>query len=84
MTLDLEDCILAGTAMTAPFLHDGLAGVLDLPNGSETGWDALGGSLRGGGARQHVTTKLARALGTIVCCGRTRLLRATDRKTVAG
>jgi hypothetical protein len=66
MTLDLEDCILAGSAMTAPFLHDGLARVLDLPTAIAPDWDALRGSLRGGGAQrvhQHVTTKLARALG---------------------
>ena len=52
--------------MTAPFLHEGLARVIDLPNGIETGWDVLRGSLRSGGAQrvhQHVTTKLASALG---------------------
>ena len=66
MTLDLDDCVLMGSAMTAPFLHDGLARVLDLPPGIEPGWDALRGSLRGGGVQrvhQHVTTKLAAALG---------------------
>jgi hypothetical protein len=64
--LDLEDCVLAGSAMTAPFLHEGLARVLDLPSASDIGWDVLRGSLRGGGARrvhQHVTTKVARVLG---------------------
>ena len=66
MTLDLEDCVLVGSAMTAPFLHEGLARVIDLPNGIERDWDVLRGSLRGGGAsrvHQHVTTKLASALG---------------------
>ena len=40
--------------------------MLDLPNGIETGWDALRGSLRSGGTQRvhrHVTTQLARALG---------------------
>ena len=66
MIFDLEDCILAGSAMTVPFLHDGLARVLDLSRGIEPGWDVLRGSLRGGGAQrvhQHVTTKLAHAFG---------------------
>ncbi|MEA2777655.1 MAG: hypothetical protein QOF90_3061, partial [Acetobacteraceae bacterium] len=31
MTLDLDDCTLAGSALTAPFLRDGLAGVIALP-----------------------------------------------------
>jgi hypothetical protein len=63
---DLEDCVLAGSAVTATFLHDGLTRVLALPNASESRWDTLRGSLRGGGAQrvhQHVTTKLARTLG---------------------
>ena len=62
MTLDLDDCVLTGSAMTTPFLRDGLV----LPSGIEPGWDALRKSLRGGGAErvhQHVTTKLASALG---------------------
>ena len=62
MTLDLEDCILSGSAMTTPFLRDGLV----LPFGIETNWDALRKSLRGGGAERvhrHVTSKLASALG---------------------
>jgi len=66
MTLDLDDCVLVGSAMTAPFLHEGLAQVADLPERLETVWDLLRGSLRGGGAQrvhQHVTTKLASALG---------------------
>jgi len=66
MILDLDDCVLTGSAMTAPFLHDGLARVLDLPSGIEPGWNALRGSLRGGDAQrvhQYVTTKLAVALG---------------------
>ena len=68
--LDLEDCVLAGSAMTAPFLHDGLARVIDLPRGIEAEWDRLRCGLRpglgGGDARavhQHVTVRLARALG---------------------
>ena len=64
--LDLEDCVLAGSAMTAPFLHEGLARVIELPNGIETDWDGFRGGLHGGGAQrvhQHVTLKLARALG---------------------
>jgi hypothetical protein len=66
VTLDLDDCILAGTAMTAPFLHEGLARVLDLSNKTEPGWDKLRASLRSGGAQRvhrHVTTSLACALG---------------------
>jgi hypothetical protein len=66
MTLDLDDCVLAGSAMTAPFLHDGLVRVLDLPSGIEPEWDRLRVSLRGGGAQRvhrHVTAKLASALG---------------------
>jgi hypothetical protein len=66
MTLDLADCTLAGSAMTAPFLHDGLARILKLPDEIDPGWQALRGSLRGGGAHrvhQHVTAKLASAFG---------------------
>ncbi len=66
MTLDLDDCVLSGPAMTAPFLHDGLARVLDLPDGLDHGWDTLRASLRGGGAQRvhrQVTVKLATALG---------------------
>jgi hypothetical protein len=66
MTLDLDDCILSGPALTMPFLHQGLTRVVDLPHGIEGAWDALRGSLRAGGAQrvhQHVTTKLASALG---------------------
>ena len=66
MTLDLDDCILAGTAITAPFLHEGLARALDLPNKIQRDWDTLRASLRGGGAQRvhrHVTTTLASALG---------------------
>jgi hypothetical protein len=62
MTLDLDDCILTGSAMTTPFLHDGLV----LPGATEINWDGLRKSLRGGGAdrvHQHVTTKLASAFG---------------------
>ncbi|HEY4174656.1 MAG TPA: hypothetical protein VGM42_16620 [Rhodopila sp.] len=66
MTLDLDDCILAGTAMTAPFLHDGLVRVLDLSGELGPAWDTLRASLRGGGAQRvhrHVTISLAGALG---------------------
>ncbi|MEA2739601.1 MAG: hypothetical protein QOH05_2908, partial [Acetobacteraceae bacterium] len=66
MILDLDDCILAGPAITAPFLRDGLARTLDLPDGIAAGWDQLRGSLRTGDTQrvhQHVTTKLANALG---------------------
>ena len=66
MTLDLDDCILAGTAMTAPFLHEGLARLLDLSNKIDPPWDKLRASLRGGGAQRvhrHVTCNLASALG---------------------
>jgi hypothetical protein len=66
MKLDLDDCVLVGSAMTAPFLHEGLARVLNLQDGIEPGWNLLRGSLRGGGAHrvhQHVTTKLANAFG---------------------
>ena len=66
MMLDLDDCVLAGPAMTAPFLHEGLVRVVDLPTGIETDWDGLRGSLRSGGAQrvhQHVTAKLAGVLG---------------------
>jgi hypothetical protein len=66
MTLDLHDCTLSGSAMTEPFLREGLAHVTDLRSGFDAGWDALRGSLSGGGVQrvhQHVTTKLASALG---------------------
>jgi hypothetical protein len=66
MTLDLDDCVLAGSAITAPFLLEGLTALLDLPASVGSGWDRLRGSLRAGGAQrvhQHVTAKLASALG---------------------
>jgi len=66
VTLDLDDCVLAGSAITAPFLHEGLARVVDLWDGTDATWDALRRSLRSGGAQrvhQHVTSKLATALG---------------------
>ena len=62
MTLDLEDCVLTGSAITQPFLRDGLAQMLDLRQGIDDGWDALRQSLRGGGTQrvhQYVTTRLA-------------------------
>ncbi len=73
MTLDLADCRLSGAALTAAFLDDGLAQVLDRhalpPKPIEPGWDALRRSLRtrfGGGVQmvhRHVTAKLATGLG---------------------
>jgi Eco57I restriction-modification methylase/N-6 DNA methylase len=66
MTLDLDDCILAGPAMTLEFLRDGLAQVVDLRREAAPAWDALRGSLRVGGAQrvhQHVTTTLAEVFG---------------------
>lgn len=64
--LDLEDCVLAGPAMTASFLHQGLARVIELPGEIDTDWDGLRAGLRRGGAQlvhRHVTLQLARALG---------------------
>ena len=64
--LDLADCVLAGSALTAPFLHQGLGRVIALPSGAAAEWDGLRAGLRGGAARlvhQQVTLKLARALG---------------------
>jgi hypothetical protein len=64
--LDLDDCTLAGPAMTEPFLREGLAPMANLRFGGEVDWDMLRASLRGGGAQrvhQHVTTKLASAFG---------------------
>ena len=64
--LDLADCALAGSALTAPFLHQGLARVIALPTATVADWDGLRAGLHGGGARrvhQQVTLKLARALG---------------------
>ena len=66
MMLDLEDCILAGSAMTIPFLRDGLTRVLDLGGDNLSGWDNVRLSLRVGGAERvhrHVTSKLASAFG---------------------
>jgi hypothetical protein len=64
--LALEDCTLAGSALTATFLRDGLAGVVTVPDRIDSRWDALRGALRTGGAdRVHrsVTTTVAVALG---------------------
>jgi hypothetical protein len=66
VTLDLDDCILSGSAMTAPFLRDGLAQVVDLRRGVEICWDMLRGSLRSGGVQrvhQTVTANLAAVFG---------------------
>jgi len=60
--LDLDDCVLSGSAITAPFLRDGLL----LPQDVTSGWDAFRKSLRSGGVErvhQHVTVKLAGAFG---------------------
>ncbi len=62
MSLDLGDCIVSGTALTAPFLRDGLR----VSPEAAQGWDALHASLGRGGAQrvhQRVTSKLALALG---------------------
>jgi hypothetical protein len=66
VTLELDDCIVAGSVVTEPFLRDGLARVVDLPRASEVVWTDLRRSLRAGGAgrvHQHVTAKLASAFG---------------------
>ncbi len=67
MTLDLDDCVLVGSAMTEPFLREGLAKVADMPPiRIERIGMLLRASLRVGGAQrvhQHVTTTLASALG---------------------
>ena len=63
--LDLQDCVLAGSAITAPFLHDGLARVIDLPKAVEIEWDGLRAALRSRTrlVHQRLTLKLAHALG---------------------
>ncbi len=69
MILDLEDCVLVGSAMTTPFLHDGLARWVDMPDGIGAGWDTLRKSLRSGGVQrvhQHVTTKLASVVAVLI------------------
>jgi hypothetical protein len=66
VTLDLDDCVLVGSAMTGSFLRDGLAHVANVATGVEAEWDGLRASLRIGGAQrvhQHVTTKLASTFG---------------------
>jgi hypothetical protein len=66
MRLDLDDCTLTGSALTEPFLREGLARVVDLRHGFQADWDVFRGSLRAGGAHrvhQHVTTRLASAFG---------------------
>jgi hypothetical protein len=66
MRLDLDDCTLTGSALTEPFLREGLARVVDLRHGFQADWDVFRGSLRAGGAHrvhQHVTTGLASAFG---------------------
>jgi hypothetical protein len=66
VTLDLDGCILSGSAMTEQFLRDGLAQIVGQRHGIELSWDSLRGSLRGGGVQrvhQQVTTSLASVLG---------------------
>ena len=58
--LDLDDCMLSGSAITAPFLRDGLPLVLNLR--ADIQWDAIRRSLRGAGA-ERVTARLGSALG---------------------
>lgn len=66
MTLDLDDCSLSGSALTAPFLRDGMGQVLNLARPIEVDWDVMRGAFRGGGSQrvhQRITMKLAHALG---------------------
>jgi hypothetical protein len=66
VTLDFDDCVLVGSAMTETFLREGLAQVANVSSGVEAGWDGFRASLRIGGAQrvhQHVMTKLASAFG---------------------
>jgi hypothetical protein len=66
MTLDLDDCVVVGSALTSAFLRDGLARATELPHGLQTIWDTLRKSLRRGGSQrvhQHVTTKFSIAMG---------------------
>nr|WP_294560818.1 N-6 DNA methylase [uncultured Rhodopila sp.] len=59
MTLELDDCILTGSAVTTPFLREGLVEVVALPDGS--GWDKVRDALGGGVPR--MMGRLAAALG---------------------
>jgi hypothetical protein len=62
--LDLDDCSLSGSALTAPFLRDGLAQVLKLEQPVIPGWDILRGAQYGPGrAQQRIVVKVAHALG---------------------
>jgi hypothetical protein len=66
VTLDLDDCSLSGSALTAPFLCDGLAQVLNIAQPIEADWDVMRGAFHGGNSQrvhQRITMKLARALG---------------------
>ena len=73
LSLDLQDCVVSGAALTTAFLTDGLTRVLQRhalsPKRIDGGWDALHRSLRllhNGGAQlvhQRATMKLASALG---------------------
>jgi hypothetical protein len=61
---DLDDCSLSGSALTAPFLRDGLAQVLKPEQPVMAGWDTLRGSLGSiGRGHQRIIMQLARALG---------------------
>jgi hypothetical protein len=61
VTLDLDDCVLSGSAFTAAFLRDGLARAVDVGRVDGAGWDGVRGALRGN--VQRMTAKLALALG---------------------
>ncbi|HEX3573483.1 MAG TPA: hypothetical protein VHU42_02680, partial [Rhodopila sp.] len=64
--MNLEDCSLSGSALTEPFLRDGLATVAPVRVIRAGDWEDLRESLRTGGAQRvhlHVTTRLASALG---------------------
>ncbi len=66
MTLDLDDCVLTGSALTEQFLREGLQSLLAARPDMGRGWDALRRSLRLGGSQrvhQHVTTPLGVSLG---------------------
>jgi hypothetical protein len=59
VTLDLDDCILSGSAVTAPFLREGLAQVMDIPDAAR--WDAVRDAL--GSGVQRMMVRLGAALG---------------------
>jgi hypothetical protein len=59
--LDLDDCILSGSAISASFLRDGLARCVDLGQPDAAAWHGLRGTLDG--SVQRMAAKLAAALG---------------------